>query len=194
MFCQKCGKQIPDGATFCPFCGAQQGHVADTPPQPEVQSETQNPQQTVRPAPQKQENVLLGIVGAFLGSLVGVVVMVILDRIGFVASISGVVMTLGAVWGYNRFGKALSTKSMIICVIIVAAMIYIGNMVCWAIALSEAFSYGFIDGVRAIPAHLANDSAFSEGYYATLLQQYLFAGVSAVVVIVKLVRENKKAK
>ena len=34
MFCQKCGKQIPDGATFCNFCGGQQGVVAQAPPAP----------------------------------------------------------------------------------------------------------------------------------------------------------------
>ncbi len=34
MFCQKCGKQIPDGAVFCNFCGAQQGVVAQAPAQP----------------------------------------------------------------------------------------------------------------------------------------------------------------
>ncbi len=33
MFCQKCGKQIPDGAVFCNFCGAQQGVVAQAAPQ-----------------------------------------------------------------------------------------------------------------------------------------------------------------
>ncbi len=33
MFCQKCGKQIPDGAVFCNFCGGQQGVVAQAPPQ-----------------------------------------------------------------------------------------------------------------------------------------------------------------
>ena len=34
MFCQKCGKQIPDGAVFCNFCGAQQGVAASAPPPP----------------------------------------------------------------------------------------------------------------------------------------------------------------
>jgi len=33
VFCQKCGKQIPDGAVFCNFCGAQQGVVAQGPAQ-----------------------------------------------------------------------------------------------------------------------------------------------------------------
>ena len=30
MYCQNCGKQIPDGATFCSYCGAKQGAVAQT--------------------------------------------------------------------------------------------------------------------------------------------------------------------
>ena len=34
MFCQKCGKQIPDGAVFCNFCGAQQGVAQQAPQAP----------------------------------------------------------------------------------------------------------------------------------------------------------------
>ena len=26
MFCRKCGKPIPDGAKFCPYCGADQNY------------------------------------------------------------------------------------------------------------------------------------------------------------------------
>ena len=28
MFCNKCGKEIPDGAVACPFCGVPQGGAA----------------------------------------------------------------------------------------------------------------------------------------------------------------------
>lgn len=27
MFCNKCGRQLPDGSVFCNFCGAQQGVI-----------------------------------------------------------------------------------------------------------------------------------------------------------------------
>ena len=31
MFCNKCGKEIPEGAVACPFCGASQSPQADYP-------------------------------------------------------------------------------------------------------------------------------------------------------------------
>ena len=33
MFCNKCGRQLPDGSVFCNFCGAQQGVVPQAQPQ-----------------------------------------------------------------------------------------------------------------------------------------------------------------
>ena len=33
MFCSKCGAEIPEGAQWCPKCGAQQGVPNQTPPQ-----------------------------------------------------------------------------------------------------------------------------------------------------------------
>jgi len=34
MFCSKCGAEIPEGAQWCPKCGAQQGTPTQTPTQP----------------------------------------------------------------------------------------------------------------------------------------------------------------
>lgn len=30
MFCVKCGKELPEGAAFCPYCGHKQGAEAET--------------------------------------------------------------------------------------------------------------------------------------------------------------------
>lgn len=35
-FCAKCGKEIPEGATFCPACGASVGPTSAAPPAPEA--------------------------------------------------------------------------------------------------------------------------------------------------------------
>lgn len=41
MFCKQCGKEIEDGSSFCPFCGASQADDA----QPQQQAQNQQAQQ-----------------------------------------------------------------------------------------------------------------------------------------------------
>ena len=42
MFCKSCGKQIPDGAVVCPYCGQSMQNMAPPPPiQPSVQPPVQ---------------------------------------------------------------------------------------------------------------------------------------------------------
>ena len=47
----------------------------------------------------RQENIVAGVVGAFLGTLLGVVCTVVIGQMGYVASISGLVMAVGALKG-----------------------------------------------------------------------------------------------
>lgn len=205
MYCQTCGKQIPDGAKFCSFCGAQQARPAAgaqgavySRPQPQQPQQPARPaaapRHAAQPAVQERENVLMGTVGALLGSLAGVVVMVILDRLGFVAALSGIVMMLGAVWGYNRFGKAASVKGLIISGVIAIGMVYVGNMVCVAITISQVMPYNFFESLRSIQVQLENNPDFPDVYYGSLAQQYLFAGIGAILMIVQFVREKKRSK
>jgi hypothetical protein len=39
MFCFKCGKQLPEGAAFCPFCGTRQVMMDSAAPEPEKPAE-----------------------------------------------------------------------------------------------------------------------------------------------------------
>ena len=51
MFCSSCGKEIPDGSSFCKFCGQSYG----TAPQPQPQAPPQQPAcQQQPPAPAQQ--------------------------------------------------------------------------------------------------------------------------------------------
>ena len=63
---------------------------------------------------QKQEQVLPGIVGALIGSLIGAVVIVIVGQLGYVAAVSGLVMAICTLKGYEMLGKKLGTPGIII--------------------------------------------------------------------------------
>ena len=75
MFCRNCGKEIDDGALFCPHCGSQTLNPSGTQPQaqPQVQPMTQ---QTVNvqpfnagPAQEAKGTNGFGIAGFVLGLL-----------------------------------------------------------------------------------------------------------------------------
>ena len=66
-------------------------------------------------APEKpKENVLFGIVGAFLFALVGGILYYVLYQIGFLASISGLVCVICAIKGYSFFAKRESIRGIVI--------------------------------------------------------------------------------
>ena len=52
----------------------------------------------------RQENIVAGVVGAFLGTLLGVVCTVVIGQLGYVASVSGLIMAVGALKGYELLG------------------------------------------------------------------------------------------
>ncbi len=99
MFCRNCGKEIDDGALFCPHCGSQTLNPSGTQPQaqPQVQPMTQ---QTVNvqpfnagPAQEAKGTNGFGIAGFVLGllSLYLGVYFCITPIVGLILSIVGVV-------------------------------------------------------------------------------------------------------
>ena len=67
-------------------------------------------------AAEVKEKVAGGILGAFLGILIGAICIVLVNQFGYIASISGVVMGVCALKGYQILGKKMSLKGIIICV------------------------------------------------------------------------------
>ena len=63
MFCQNCGKQIPDNVKFCNFCGAQQQIVGKPDPAPNTTAQQPKtadvPTQETKKAPKKKANIFI---------------------------------------------------------------------------------------------------------------------------------------
>lgn len=73
----------------------------------------------------KRENIPLGIVGAVVGSIAGLLATLLLARIGIVSALSGAVMGLASVFLYKKLGGKFSVIGGIICAVIDIVMTYI---------------------------------------------------------------------
>lgn len=150
--------------------------------EPEQNSEQKKP----------RENLVAGIVGAFLGSLIGVACIVLLNQLGYVAAISGVVMAVCALKGYALLGGRLSKRGAVISGLLILVMTYIANKLCFAFAVAEAFSD--TRGVNLFTAYqsigaLLETGEISRLYWGELALLYLFTLLGGVPVIVNALRD-----
>lgn len=125
----------------------------------------------------KKENLIGGIAGAFLGSILGAICIVLLGQIGYVASLSGVVMGVCALKGYEMLGGKLSIKGIIISVLLMVVMVYIGQRFDYAIEIAKVFKVDVITGFRLVPAFLTEGAIETASYYANLAMLYLFTAL-----------------
>lgn len=93
-----------------------------------------------------KENVLAGIVGAFLFSLVGGVLWYVLYQVGFMAGISGFVGVVCALKGYEFFAKKESRKGVIISVLVSIFVMIIAWYLCLATDVYKAYQEWYANG------------------------------------------------
>lgn len=81
-----------------------------------------------------------GIIGAFLGGLIGVVLWVLIYRVGYIAGIAGLVTVVCAMKGYEMLGGCLDKKGVIITTVMSLALIYLANHISWSWEIFDAFN------------------------------------------------------
>ena len=97
----------------------------------------------------KKENLVGGVVGALIGSLLGAASIILLSQLGYVAAISGVIMAVCALKGYELLGGKLTKKGVIISVVIMIVMTYVGDRVDWAIMIARELETDVFYGCRS---------------------------------------------
>lgn len=167
MFCSKCGQEMADHATICENCGAPVNAQPEAPQVPEIH--------------EKPENVLTGVVGAIIGALLGAGAIILLSQIGVVASLSGLVLAVCTLKGYELLGGKLSKRGIFICCLLMAVTPYIADRMDWAIVICREFaSEGVTFGVAFAAVHDVIAEADMVGQYLwNLLLIYLFVVMGA---------------
>lgn len=145
---------------------------------------------------QKSVNLIGGIIGAVLGSLIGLACILILGQLGYVAAISGVVMAFCTLKGFDKLGGKLTVLGIIISCIVMIAMTYCGNRLDWAMTLSKEmkeylhYDVSVMECFRAMPTFVS-ELDFSGDYMASFAQHILFVIVGAVPTIISIARDQK---
>lgn len=132
-----------------------------------------------------KERVLLGTFGAFVGTLIGTICIVILGQFGYIASICGVVMGACAMGGYQLLGKKMSKKGIIITIVIMLVMVYVSNWISYAIAVADVAEVDFMTAFLATPSLVSEGLIDAGAYYKDLVMLYIFTAFGAVPTIKK---------
>lgn len=147
-------------------------------------------QAPIQPTFAPKENVLAGIVGAFLFSLAGGVVWFLLYQIGYLAALSGIVGVICAIKGYSIFAKRESVKGVVISSVIAFLVIVIAWYLCasydlytewqnWYANGEADFTITFFKSIRYTFILFLEDSEFLVAYLKDLGIGLIFCVIGA---------------
>lgn len=191
--CQQCGNSVADEVRFCSTCGS-----AVFEPATEGTLNAQPVTASEAPAPVSGNgNVLAGVVGAFLFSLIGAALYFVLYQINIIAGISGLVMFVLANFGYGLFAgtkNKVCVAGIVSAVIAMLVMLFVAEYISLSYEIyqvySEQVSITFFDAVAATPQFL-EDPDVSSAVIGDLLFAYLFGALAAGGNIVSLVKGKR---
>ena len=221
MYCTNCGKKIPDNAQVCDGCGwssrpssafqrpadLDSTPVYKQPAQPTYQQPVYQQSTPVNPAPVaapqrrvKKENIPLGILGALGGAILGGASIILFSQMNLISAISGVLLAICTLKGYEKLGGRLSTFGIIFCVVLMAATPFLADRLDWAILLMKDTGMELGEALEAVPKMMNGGYTYGDYYYtidsddyaSNLGMLYLFTALGAVSNVINAVKARKK--
>ncbi len=185
MECNKCGQPIAAGTTVCEHCGQN----IDAPIITEVHPEKAQPAAPV----QKKENVLTGTVGALIGAAIGAAAIILISQLGYVAAISGLILAVCVIKGYELLGGKLGVAGILICTALIIVTPYIADRLDWAIVVMNAYKDEGVtlgQAFAAIPALIEEEVIEKSLYTEGIVKLYIFAALGGFGTLVGLFKKK----
>lgn len=136
----------------------------------------------------KKGNVITGLVGAFIGSLIGVALWVIVYALGYIATICGIVLAVCIVKGYEMLGGKLNKTGIIITVLMTIFMVYVANYLSYGYEVYSAFkdmeNIDIFQAVRLVKPMLSEYDDVKRSFIADLALGYVFTSIGTISVFV----------
>lgn len=128
---------------------------------------------------QQNENVIGGIVGAFVGCLIGGAVTLGIAQLGYVSFVSGLVMGVCTIKGYELLGKKLSKLGIGISIFFMLVMILFVHQLDWAILVTKEVGTDVFTAFSYFTNYLLSGGEVHYTYWLNLGLLYLFTGIGA---------------
>lgn len=190
--CNNCGTMLEDNANFCNECGST---VVDKLPE---QSQTVSAQ-TNEPKGFSNGNILLGIIGAILFSLIGAAIYFVIYQLGIVAGICGFAIFYLSYLGYRLFAgikKQTSIVGLVVAVILTIVMILVAEYSSLIFAVyNELKGFGItLSEAVDLTFKTMEDPEVSEAVTGDLVFAYIFGFAAIISHIAAIVKANKTKK
>lgn len=143
----------------------------------------------------KAETVIGGVIGAFSGSLIGGLAIILFGQLGYIAAVSGLVMGFCTLKGYRLLGNRLSRKGIIISCAMMILMVYAANRFGWSITLARATG-GEMDVFTSFQhfSGLLNKGDLNAAtYWRDLVGTYVFTLIGAVPTVLNTINTDRHA-
>ena len=173
MNCELCGTNLAPDTTVCPVCGARVDGTAEPKP--------------------VRENMALGIVGALIGALLGGASILLFSKLGYVASLSGVLIAFATLGGYRLLAKGMGKAGLVICIVLMLIVPFLANALDLVLTLHEELSmYGMTMGDTAsfLVELIGSDQEVLMAYLKDLGMLYLFVVIGAVGIVKNALKGN----
>lgn len=155
----------------------------------------ENPENLENPAEVKApENVALGIVGALIGAAIGAACIILLSQLGYIASLSGVVLAFCTLKGYELLGKGISTKGIVICIVLMVITPFVADWIDWAIVVMQYYegsAITFAEALLIVPLLMEDGSIAMSDYLTNLGMIYLFVALGAFYTVKSAFKKKK---
>lgn len=136
----------------------------------------------------RRESLVAGLVGAFLGSLLGMACIIVVSQLGYVASLCGVVMAVCTLKGYELLGGVLSRKGAAAAGIITVVMTYVAYQIDCAIQVAVAAEVDVFLVFRNMGMLLEGGYLDTRAYWGGLALLYLFTLLGAAPLLIAALR------
>ena len=91
----------------------------------------------------REENFLLGIIGAVIGAIIGGAVALLVARLGYVSVLAGAALGFCTIKGYEILGKKLSKKGVVVSAILMVLTVFLVNQLDYVLALMSELDLPF---------------------------------------------------